>query len=37
MNLTEAMQNVVSGSLNRYRLDIPSCASALDVEHFSGR
>lgn len=38
MNLTDALQNVLSapGTLNRYRLDIPSCSSPLDVEEFSG-
>ncbi|MEX9251380.1 type VI secretion system Vgr family protein [Pseudenterobacter timonensis] len=38
MTLTDSLQNVLSGagSLNRYRLDIPSCPSPLDVEDFSG-
>lgn len=38
MNLTDSLQNVLSGAgtLNRYRLDIPSCPSLLDVEDFSG-
>lgn len=38
MNLTDSLQNVLSGAgtLNRYRLDIPSCPSPLDVEDFSG-
>lgn len=38
MNLTDSLQNVLSGAgtLNRYRLDIPSCPSSLDVEDFSG-
>lgn len=38
MNLTDALQSVLSasGTLNRYRLDIPSCSSPLDVEEFSG-
>ncbi|HBA9668412.1 TPA: type VI secretion system tip protein VgrG, partial [Escherichia coli] len=38
MNLTDSLQNVLSGVgiLNRYRLDIPSCPSSLDVEDFSG-
>ncbi|MEG5816709.1 type VI secretion system tip protein VgrG [Enterobacter hormaechei] len=38
MNLTDFLQNVLSGAgtLNRYRLDIPSCPSPLDVEDFSG-
>ncbi|WP_427178569.1 type VI secretion system Vgr family protein [Enterobacter hormaechei] len=38
MNLTDSLRNVLSGAgtLNRYRLDIPSCPSPLDVEDFSG-
>ncbi|HAO0393732.1 TPA: type VI secretion system tip protein VgrG [Escherichia coli] len=38
MDLTDSLQNVLSGvgTLNRYRLDIPSCPSSLDVEDFSG-
>ncbi|EKR5655123.1 type VI secretion system tip protein VgrG [Escherichia coli] len=38
MNLTDSLQNVLSGAgtLNRYRLDIPSCPSPLDIEDFSG-
>lgn len=38
MNLTDALQNVLPapGTLNRYRLDIPSCSSPLDIEEFSG-
>ncbi|MCL8132344.1 type VI secretion system tip protein VgrG [Enterobacter hormaechei] len=38
MNLTDSLQNVLTGAgtLNRYRLDIPSCPSPLDVEDFSG-
>ncbi len=38
MNLTDALQSVLSasGTLNRYRLDIPSSSSPLDVEEFSG-
>jgi len=38
MNLNDALQSVLSasGTLNRYRLDIPSCSSPLDVEEFSG-
>lgn len=38
MNLSDSLQNVLSGAgtLNRYRLDIPSCPSPLDVEDFSG-
>lgn len=41
MSLTDTLQKAVSavtGSiLNRYRLEIPSCTSALDVENFSGK
>ncbi|MEI2264068.1 type VI secretion system Vgr family protein [Erwinia sp. CGal63] len=37
MNLTDSLQNALaSGTLNRYRLDIPSCPASLDVEEFSG-
>ncbi|WP_422732269.1 type VI secretion system Vgr family protein [Leclercia pneumoniae] len=40
MSLTETLQNTLSGlaetRLNRYQLDIPSCASPLDVEDFCG-
>ncbi len=38
MNLSDSLKNVLSGAgtLNRYRLDIPSCPSPLDVEDFSG-
>jgi len=39
MNITDALQKTVStlsGTLNRYRLEIPSCSSVLDVEEFSG-
>ncbi|EPP1033648.1 type VI secretion system baseplate subunit TssG [Cronobacter turicensis] len=40
MSQTDTLQNTLSalmeGGLNRYRLDIPSCASLLDVEDFSG-
>ena len=35
----DAFKDVIASSkttLNRYRLDIPSCLSPLDVEHFSG-
>jgi type VI secretion system secreted protein VgrG len=28
---------LTEGGLNRYRLDIPSCAASLDVEEFSGK
>ncbi|MTH48882.1 type VI secretion system tip protein VgrG, partial [Escherichia alba] len=37
MSLMDPVKELFNASLNRYRLDIPSCASALDVEHFSGR
>ncbi len=38
MNLTDSLHNILkgTGNLNRYRLDIPSCLSPLDVEDFSG-
>ncbi len=38
MNFTDSLQSVLStsGTLNRYRLDIPSSPSPLDVEEFSG-
>jgi len=38
MNFTDGLQSVLStsGTLNRYRLDIPSSPSSLDVEEFSG-
>lgn len=38
MNLTDSLHNILkgTGNLNRYRLDIPSCPSPLDVEDFSG-
>ncbi|MGY5367977.1 DUF2345 domain-containing protein [Enterobacter oligotrophicus] len=38
MNLTDSLKSILSGreSLNRYRLDIPTCPSPLDVEDFSG-
>ncbi|EOC0011563.1 type VI secretion system Vgr family protein [Cronobacter turicensis] len=40
MSQTDTLQNTLSalmeGGLNRYRLDIPSCPSLLDVEDFSG-
>lgn len=40
MNLTNTLQSTLSKltgtTLNRYRLDIPSCLSPLDVEDFSG-
>ncbi|ANS42250.1 hypothetical protein Q5A_008915 [Serratia inhibens PRI-2C] len=40
MSMTNSLQKMVSsitGTLNRYCLDIPSCSSELDVEDFSGR
>ena len=40
MSLTDTLQNAasaVTGSLNRYRLELPSCPSVLDVENFSGK
>ena len=33
----ENIYEMAGGALNRYRLDIPSCPSPLDVEDFSGR
>jgi len=38
MNLTDSLQKILSGAstLNRYKLNIPSCPSPLDVEDFSG-
>jgi type VI secretion system secreted protein VgrG len=40
MSLTDTLTNTLSalteGGLNRYRLDIPSCTSSIDVEDFSG-
>ncbi|MDK9355730.1 type VI secretion system tip protein VgrG [Lelliottia sp. V106_10] len=40
MSLTDTLQNAVSAiagnTLNRYRLDIPSCTADMDVEEFSG-
>ena len=40
MSLTDTLQNTLSGmantTLNRYQLDIPGCASPLDVEDFCG-
>ncbi|MFC0229142.1 type VI secretion system Vgr family protein [Serratia aquatilis] len=39
MSLIDPLQHAASaigGTLNRYRLDIPSCTSPLDVEDFSG-
>ena len=41
MSLTDTQKNTLSAltedGLNRYRLDIPSCTAALDVETFSGK
>ncbi|TBL64996.1 type VI secretion system Vgr family protein [Hafnia alvei] len=40
MSLTNTLQKLASAAtgttLNRYRLDIPSCTAAIDVEDFSG-
>jgi len=39
MSMIDSLQktmSAISGTLNRYRLDIPSCSSVLDVEDFSG-
>ncbi|MTH48616.1 type VI secretion system Vgr family protein, partial [Intestinirhabdus alba] len=36
MSLMDFAQNVAGTGLNRYRLDIPSCTAAIDVEAFSG-
>ncbi|MDW2592873.1 MULTISPECIES: type VI secretion system Vgr family protein [Citrobacter] len=40
MSLTDTFKNTLSAltedGLNRYRLDIPSCTAALDVEEFNG-
>ncbi|AXF58949.1 type VI secretion system tip protein VgrG [Leclercia sp. W6] len=38
MTLKDSLQNALAtpGTLNRYRLDIPSCTWPLDVEEFSG-
>lgn len=41
MSLTDTLKNTLSAltesGLNRYRLDIPSCTAALDVESFTGK
>lgn len=37
MSLKNTLSETLTSSLNRYRLDIPSCSSPLDVEEFSGR
>lgn len=36
MSLIDTLSNITKNTLNRYRLDIPSCSSPLDVEDFSG-
>ncbi len=36
MSLIDTLSNIAKTTLNRYRLDIPSCTSLLDVEEFSG-
>jgi len=35
--LSDKIENITSTTLNRYKLDIPSCTSPLDVEEFSGK
>ncbi|MDI3360049.1 type VI secretion system tip protein VgrG [Lelliottia sp. V89_10] len=35
-SLKNSVASLVTKTINRYRLDIPSCTSSLDVEHFSG-
>lgn len=37
MSLTDTLTSIIKTTLNRYRLDIPSCTSLLDVEEFSGK
>ena len=37
MSLTDTLSNIIPPPLNRYHLNIPSCPSPLEVEHFSGR
>lgn len=37
MYLTDTLADMTNTGLNRYRLDIPSCSSSLDVEEFSGK
>ena len=37
MSLKSTFSNALQTTLNRYRLEIPSCPSPLDVEEFSGR
>jgi type VI secretion system secreted protein VgrG len=36
MNIINNLVEKINNTLNRYRLDIPSCLSPLDVEEFSG-
>lgn len=36
MSLIETLSNISKSTLNRYRLDIPTCSSVFDVEEFSG-
>ncbi|HDP0319014.1 TPA: type VI secretion system tip protein VgrG [Salmonella enterica subsp. enterica serovar Concord] len=36
MNLTDTLSSLIQTPLNRYQLDIPSCAANIDVEGFSG-
>lgn len=37
MSPTDTLTSIIKTTLNRYRLDIPSCTSLLDVEEFSGK
>lgn len=36
MSLTDTLSSLIQTPLNRYQLDIPSCAANIDVEDFSG-
>ena len=39
MNITDLLQgasSLINGTLNRYKLSIPSCSSSIDVENFNG-
>ncbi|EGT5658865.1 type VI secretion system tip protein VgrG [Citrobacter braakii] len=36
MSLTDTLSSLIQTPLNRYQLDIPSCAANIDVEGFSG-
>ncbi len=36
MSLIETLSNISKSTLNRYRLDIPTCSSVFDVEEFIG-